>query len=49
VVGGGKVAARSTFNVPLADHAVEVPKLVADKLATVAKVSVDCSLEPLKQ
>jgi len=49
VVGGGKVAAKSTFNVALAHHAIEIPKLVADKLATVAKVSVDCTLEPLKQ
>jgi hypothetical protein len=49
VVGGGKVVARSAFNVPLADHAVEIPRLVADKLAAVAKVNVDCTLEPLKQ
>ena len=49
VVGGGKVAAKSTFNVALADHAIEIPRLVADKLATVAKVTVDCILEPLKQ
>ena len=32
-----------------ADHAVEIPRLVADKLAAVAKVNVDCTLEPLKQ
>jgi polyisoprenoid-binding protein YceI len=49
VVGGGRVTAKSTFNVSLADHAIEIPRLVADKLATVAKVSVDCTLEPLKQ
>lgn len=49
VVGGGKVTARSTFNVPLADHAVDIPKLVADKISPVAKVTVDCALEPFRQ
>ncbi len=48
VVGGGKIAARSTFNVPLADHAVDIPRLVADKISPVAKVAVDCTLEPFK-
>ncbi|MBM3442589.1 MAG: YceI family protein [Bacteroidetes bacterium] len=49
VVGGGRLIARSSFPVVLADYAIGVPRLVADKISTTSKVSVDCSLEPLKQ
>lgn len=47
-VKNGKIAAVATFDVALADYKVSIPSLVADKVAKVAKISVDCLLEPLK-
>jgi hypothetical protein len=49
VVAGGRITAKSTFNVAMADHGIEIPKLVADKIAPIARVAVDCSLEPFRQ
>jgi len=48
VVQGGKINATAEFNVKLSDYDISIPGLVADKVAKVAKISVTCSLEPLK-
>lgn len=48
VVTGGKISASADFNVKLSDFDISIPGLVADKVAKIAKISVDCSLEPLK-
>lgn len=48
-VKGGKISAAADFSVVLKDYKIEVPELVADKVARIAQIKVDCSLEPLKQ
>lgn len=48
VIQNGKITATADFNVLLADFKVSIPGLVADKVAKTAKISVTCSLEPLK-
>jgi len=48
MVQGGKINATAEFNVKLSDYDISIPGLVADKVAKVAKISVTCSLEPLK-
>lgn len=47
-VQGGKISANADFSVTLADFNVSIPGLVADKVSKVAKIKVNCSLEPLK-
>jgi polyisoprenoid-binding protein YceI len=47
-VQGGKVAAAADFTVQLSDYKISIPGLVADKVSKTAKISVVCSLEPLK-
>lgn len=48
-IKGGKVNATATFIAPLSDYKITIPSLVADKVATAAKINVNCSLEPLKK
>lgn len=48
IVKGGKINANATFTAGLKDYDIAVPGLVADKVANYAKISLDCSLEPLK-
>lgn len=48
VVQGGKVKATASFNVLLSDYKISIPGLVADKVSKEAKISISCSLEPLK-
>lgn len=48
VVKGGKISADAEFSVKLSDFEISIPGLVADKVAKVAKITVSCSLEPLK-
>jgi YceI-like domain len=48
VIQNGKITATADFSVLLADFKVTIPGLVADKVAKTAKISVTCSLEPLK-
>lgn len=48
VVQSGKVNAHADFVVSLSDFKISIPGLVADKVSKTAKVSVACSLEPLK-
>jgi hypothetical protein len=47
-VKGGKVQAHSVFNVLLADYNITIPKMYRDNISKTIKVTVDCSLEPLK-
>lgn len=47
-VNGGKIDATSTFNVLLSDYNINVPSVVKDKVSSTIKITVDCTLEPLK-
>lgn len=47
-VKNGKIASNATFQVSLKDFDITVPTLVADKVARVARITVDCILEPFK-
>jgi len=47
-VQGGKINAAAEFNVKLSDYDISIPGLVADKVSKSAKISISCSLEPLK-
>ena len=47
-VKAGKISANADFPVTLADFKVTIPSLVGDKVAKIAKITVDCQLEPLK-
>jgi polyisoprenoid-binding protein YceI len=48
IIQNGKIKATADFNVLLSDYKVSIPGLVADKVSKTAKISVSCSLEPLK-
>ena len=48
IVKAGKVQLVASFAVVLAEYGVNVPQLVADKVAKSAKINVDCVLDPLK-
>ncbi len=48
IVAKGKITATASFSATLADYKVNVPNLVADKVAKTAKITVNCGLEPLK-
>ncbi|HEY6063243.1 MAG TPA: YceI family protein [Chitinophagaceae bacterium] len=47
-IQNGKISAVADFSVKLADYNISIPGLVADKISKTAKISVSCSLEPLK-
>ena len=44
----GKVLAHSEFNVQVADYNISIPKLYKDNISKTIKITVDCTLEPLK-
>ena len=46
-IKNGKIGVAATFPALLSDYKVGIPQLVADKVAKTAKISVDCTLEPL--
>ncbi|MCX6290995.1 MAG: YceI family protein [Bacteroidetes bacterium] len=48
VVKGGVVNAKSEFKILLSAYNVEIPSLVADKVAKEATITVDVNFEPLK-
>jgi hypothetical protein len=48
VIQGGKINAMAEFNVLMVDYKISIPGLVADKVSKTAKITVTCSLEPLK-
>ncbi len=48
IIQSGKISAATDFHVLLADYDISIPGLVADKVSKSAKISVTCSLDPLK-
>jgi polyisoprenoid-binding protein YceI len=48
IVQNGKISAMADFSVKLEDFKISIPGLVADKVSKIAKITVSCSLEPLK-
>jgi hypothetical protein len=47
-VKAGKISATASFTAVLGDYKVEVPTVVSDKVSKTAKITVACTLEPLK-
>lgn len=48
VVKDGKLHATAEFSILLSDFKIEIPKVVKDNVSNTVKITVDCSLEPLK-
>lgn len=48
-IKGGTLQANSAFNILLDDYKITVPSLVRDNISKSIKITVDCSLEPLRQ
>ncbi len=48
IILNGKISATAEFSAKLEDYKISIPGLVADKVAKSAKITVSCSLEPLK-
>jgi len=48
IVKGGKLQLKSVFNVLIADYKISVPRLYRDNISSTIRVTVDCSLDPLK-
>lgn len=46
-VKAGKVQVTANFNAQFDDFKIAIPQLVADKVAKFAKITVDCTLDPL--
>ena len=44
----GKAEMKSVFNIQIADYKISVPRLYKDNISSTIKITVDCSLEPLK-
>lgn len=47
-IKNGKVSATSTFVVAVADYGIEIPKVVAEKIAKEVEIRVKTDFEPLK-
>jgi YceI-like domain len=47
-VKDGKLQAGATFNVMIDDYQITVPRLYKDNISKTIKVTVDCSLDPMK-
>jgi hypothetical protein len=48
IVKDGKTQANATFNILLEDYKIVVPRMVRDNISKSIKITVDCSLDPLK-
>ena len=48
VIQGGKISAVADFPVKLEDYKISIPGLVSDKVAKIATINVNCSLELFK-
>lgn len=48
VIKGDKLMASAEFSILLSDFNIEIPKVVKDNVSNTVKITVDCSLEPLK-
>lgn len=49
IVSAGVPQLMSTFSVLLSDFKISVPSVVSDKVSKKARISIDCTLEPLKK
>lgn len=47
-IKGGKIHAKSKFSIVLEDYKIDRPKVVADKIAEKATISIDAAYEPKK-
>ena len=47
-VKSGKIAVSSSFNILLPDYNIKVPAVQRSQVSDTIKITVDCSLEPLK-
>lgn len=47
-VKDGKLLANSTFNILLSDYKITVPRFYKDNISNSIKITVDCTLDPLK-
>lgn len=47
-VSGGSINATSGFNIQLSDYNVDIPSVVKDKVSNNIRITVNCTLEPLK-
>lgn len=47
-VKSGKVEADADFIIALDDYKVEIPNMVKDNISKTVKITVDCTLDPLK-
>lgn len=47
-VKDGKVQVKSVFNIQIADYKITVRKLYRDNISSTIKITVDCSLDPMK-
>jgi polyisoprenoid-binding protein YceI len=47
-VKDGKVLVKSIFNIQIADYKITVRRLYKDSISPTIKITVDCSLDPLK-
>jgi polyisoprenoid-binding protein YceI len=47
-IQSGAIQLTSVFEVSLSEYGIDIPQLVADKVAKNARISVDCLLAPLK-
>jgi polyisoprenoid-binding protein YceI len=47
-VKDSKVHAKSVFNIQIADYKITVRKLYKDNISSTIKITVDCSLDPMK-
>jgi hypothetical protein len=48
IVKAGKVVVSSSFSINLADFGIKVPGEVKDKISKTSKITVNCTLDPLK-
>ncbi len=48
VVKSGKLQAAAEFTILLSDYKIEIPKVVKDNISNTVRITIDCSLEPLK-
>lgn len=44
----GKILSSAAFALLLSDYHISIPSLVSDKISNTVNITVDCSLEPLK-
>lgn len=45
-VQNGKITAQSTFRILMSDYGIQIPGVVADKIAKEAEINVNCIYEP---